>query len=233
MINDKHYSPMLNVRLKNLLATGDYEALTTYLDTLSNSNFRTAGYMIGERFMPAMEPADFWALFAVLLRYNAKAFLVTMLKALTDKLSQGTFDIRDSALVDVLRLIADNETDTQKTLQNVLPVLDHPSDVEFLFEVLAVDSPSSRVAYLLRVPTMPCYYVLLRTLHYLEHERPFLIRTAHYLMKSGDKHAFNMASLLRSVYGLEEVKGTFSLQLQPYQISRIEANYDAFCEAIK
>jgi hypothetical protein len=42
-----------------------------------------------------------------------------------------------------------------------------------------------------------------------------------------------MASLLRLSFGLEEVRGTFSLSLEPYQLARIEQSYDAFLQTMK
>jgi hypothetical protein len=51
-------------------------------------------------------------------------------------------------------------------------------------------------------------------------------------MKRGDSQSFNLASLLRLSFGLEEVRGTFSLSLEPYQLSRVEQNYDAFVQVM-
>ena len=67
----------------------------------------------------------------------------------------------------------------------------------------------------------------------MEHDKPLLIRTCHFLMKRGDGLSFSMASLLRLSFGFEEVRGTFSLSLEPYQLARIEQNYEAFLQTIK
>ena len=40
------------------------------------------------------------------------------------------------------------------------------------------------------------------------------------------------ASIVKVAFGLDELSGTFSLRLQPYQISRLEQSYEAFCQSM-
>lgn len=77
------------------------------------------------------------------------------------------------------------------------------------------------------------HFLLLRALRYVEHDRALLIRTCYFLMKAGDALSFNMAALLRTYFALEEVRGTFSLSLKPYELARIEQSYDAFLQAVR
>jgi hypothetical protein len=51
-------------------------------------------------------------------------------------------------------------------------------------------------------------------------------------MKRGDGLSFNLASLIKAYFGLDELKGTFSLRLKPYELARIESSYKAFCDKI-
>ena len=90
----------------------------------------------------------------------------------------------------------------------------------------------SRERSLLTIPTLAAGYTLFRTLHYVDHDIPLLTRTALYLMRRGDALGFNLASLLKAYYGLESLKGTFSLTIQPYQLARLSADYKAFCQAM-
>ena len=40
-----------------------------FLDGLSNAQFRTAGYILGEEIMPRLEAEDFWLLTTLLYKY--------------------------------------------------------------------------------------------------------------------------------------------------------------------
>lgn len=98
---------------------------------------------------------------------------------------------------------------------------------------MAVDDGEPRLPYLLRINTLPAGYALFRATKYVDHNRPLLLRLTYFLMKRGDALGFNLASLLRTTYGLDEVSGVFSLRIEPYQLARIENSYKAFCEAMR
>ncbi len=214
--------------------TSDPEALSSYLETLSNAQFRHASKELGERILVEVDTPCFWAVFTTLFRCNRKAYLGTLLKALTTRISKcpsETGSLWSDAFVTLCRELT--ETDRKKILLALLPHLQSPSLAECLFRQCGLTESSAWTPFLLQVKTAPCAFLLLKSLHYVEHDRALLIRTCHYLIKAGDALSFNLASLIRASFGLEEVRGTFSLTLKPYQLSRIEQNYDAFLEAFR
>ena len=233
MGNDKHYNPAIGISLQAIVGNRDWLGLLSYLDTLSNAQFRTAGYMLGEQFAPLLSEEDFWKMSSELVLYNSRAFLVTMTKAARMRLSDGTLHLHTDGVAAFGKQLRGNETDVKKTLQQLLPVIKAPNDIEWLMNQLGVENGRERAKHLLRVETPAAAFVLCRSLRYVEHDRPFLIRVATFLVKRGDGLGFNIASFLRTLYALEEVKGTFSLRLQPYQLARLETSYPAFCEVVK
>ena len=122
-----------------------------------------------------------------------------------------------------------NEVDRQKTLHLLLPYLKDDVQVRGLFQCFSMEA-QEWIPYLIKVNTLPCAFVLFSSLRYIEHERDYLVRIAYYLMKRGDGLSFNLASLMKAYFGLEELKGTFSLQLKPFELARLENSYKAFCE---
>ena len=204
----------------------------SYLDGLSNALFRTAGYVLGERLMPLLAEPDAWEMAGILVEHDTKAFLVTLMKAAREGLEQGRLHLRSGSARSFFQLVKHNAVDVQKTLQQLLPAISRPDDIVWLMKKLGVEDGEPRVGILLRTRTMAAGFVLLNTIRYVEHDRKYLIRVANYLIKQGDGIAFNLASFLCTYYGLEEVRGTFSLQLQPWQLARIENNYEAFCETM-
>jgi len=206
----------------------DWHAIPAYLKTLSNAQFRTAGYMMGEMLMPKLQDSDFWALSSILVKYNSKAFLVTVLKSASNR----NINIKGEDFISFCNILKDNIIDVKKTLHVLIPQMTHPNQIFDLFDVLGVNDREQRIPYLMKSSTMPVFYVLFHTLKYVEHDRSILIRTVYFLMKRGDDRSFNFASLLRSYFGLEEVKGTFSLKIEPYQLARLEGSYEAFSQSI-
>ena len=232
MIPERHFNSALFSRLLSYVNTGDFSGLTSYLETLSHSLFRTAGYMLGERIMAQSEPAVFWTLFIHLNRYDNKAFLVTTTKAFIQRLHQGDVSLHDQAFADFSVWIQEHDVDRQKFLRLILPEVKQVDDLRYLFGALGLREALSWLPYLLDCPTLPASYLLFSSLRHLEHDVPRLERIAYALIRRGDTLSFNLASLMKAYFGLEHVKGTFSLQLKPFQLSRLELSYEAFCQAV-
>ena len=205
----------------------DFEGLMDLLDSFSNSQFRTAVYMLGERYALELAKDAFWRLFALQVRKDAKAYLVVMLKALVQRMERGDACISDEGFVELCHLM--NEVDRQKTVSFLLPYLKNDEQVRQLFCCFQLEA-HEWIPYLIKVNTLPCAFVLFSSLRYIEHERDYLVRIAYYLMKRGDGLSFNLASLMKAYFGLEELKGTFSLQLKPFELARLETSYKAFCD---
>lgn len=227
MIRDVHYSVEIDRRVGPLVGQEDHKGLLELLDSLSNSQFRTAVYMLGERFALDLTPNAFWKLFAVLLQHDSKAFLVVMLKALAQRMEQGEASIQDEGFQTLCHMM--NEVDRQKTVSFLLPYLNDVDLVKHLFNCFGLEA-HEWIPYLIKVNTLPCAFVLFSSLRYIEHDRDYLLRVAYFLMKRGDGLSFNLASLMKAFFGLEELKGTFSLQLKPFELARLETSYKAFCE---
>lgn len=215
--------------------------LLPYLEGLSNAQFRQASRLLAERSLPPADKEVFWNAFHALFLHDRKAYLGTLLKALVTRLTRNAAQadsptlaqegLWDTAFVAICQELT--ETDCRKVMMALLPLFSSPTDVERLFVQCNMKESSAWIPYLLQIQSSPCAFLLLKSLRYVEHDKPLLIRTCHFLMKRGDSQSFNMASLLRLSFGLDEVRGTFSLSLEPYQLARIEQNYDAFLQAMK
>lgn len=227
MIRDVHYSVQIDRRISSVVCQEEFDVLLELLDSFSNSQFRTAVYMLGERYALEMTTESFWRLFTVLLKHNSKVFLVVMLKGLVQRIEKNEASIQDDGFKNLCHIM--NEIDQQKTVQFLLPHLKDEEQVRYLFLCFSMEA-SEWIPYLIKVNTLPCTFVLFSSLRYIEHERDYLLRIAYYLMKRGDGLSFNLASLMKAYFGLEELKGTFSLQLKPFELARLETSYKAFCE---
>lgn len=223
------------------LLTSEPEALLVYIESLSNSQFRHVSKLLGEQILKDVSVDDFWKIFKTLFFHDRKAYLGTLIKALVQRMQaispllEGkaleSSGIWNSDFAELCRAL--NETDRKKLLVTLLPLLSSPIDVERFLLQCGLQEYVDWIPYLLQVQSMPCAYLLLKALRYVESDRALLIRTCHFLMKRGDSQSFNLASLLRLSFGLEEVRGTFSLSLEPYQLSRVEQNYDAFIQVMR
>lgn len=229
MIKDVHYSVLIDRRLTPFIIAEDYNGLLLLLDSFSHSQFRTAVYMLGEKYAKEITTACFWRLFTVLFQKEPKVFLTVMLKTFVERMEKGDVSIDDEEFKELCCLM--NEVDRQKTLSFLLPYLKDEKQVRKIFCYFSLEA-QEWIPFLIKVNTLPCSFVLFSSLRYIEHERDYLLRIAYYLMKRGDGLSFNLASLIKAYFGLDELKGTFSLRLKPYELARIESSYNAFCDKI-
>ena len=227
---DRHYSKTIEQHLLQPLKDADSEGLVRLLSSFSRSEQRTAGYMLGERLLLDCPAELYWQMTEALVRYDSKAYLITLMKTFLLRLRQGTASLSD---VTFGRLAAGfNEVERQKVALLLLPELEQPKQVEQLFQLLGLAKGREQLVYLIRVDTLPCLFLLLRSLRYVEHDRAEVLKVARQLMKRGSGSSFNLASIVKVAFGLDELSGTFSLRLQPYQIARLEQSYEAFCQSV-
>ncbi|MBQ2299970.1 MAG: hypothetical protein II279_00640 [Bacteroidaceae bacterium] len=227
---DRHYSKTIEQHLLQPLKDADSEGLVRLLSSFSRSEQRTAGYMLGERLLLDCPTELYWQMTEALVCYDSKAYLITLMKTFLLRLSRGTASLSD---VPFGRLAAGfNEVERQKVALFLLPELEQPKQVEQLFQLLGLAKGREQLVYLIRVDTLPCLFLLLRSLRYVEHDRAEVLKVARQLMKRGSGSSFNLASIVKVAFGLDELSGTFSLRLQPYQIARLEQSYEAFCQSV-
>ncbi|MBQ5714304.1 MAG: hypothetical protein IIV77_07430 [Bacteroidaceae bacterium] len=227
---DRHYSKTIEQHLLQPLKEADSEGLVRLLSSFSRSEQRTAGYMLGERLLLDCPAELYWQMTEALVCYDSKAYLITLMKTFLLRLGRGTASLSD---VPFSRLAAGfNEVERQKVALLLLSELEQPKQVEQLFQLLGLAKGREQLVYLIRVDTLPCLFLLLRSLRYVEHDRAEVLKVARQLMKRGSGSSFNLASIVKVAFGLDELSGTFSLRLQPYQIARLEQSYEAFCQSV-
>lgn len=229
-MSDRHYSRTIEQKLLPPLQTEDAEGLVRLLDSFSRSEQRTAGYMLGERLLLECPSNLYWKMTEALVRYDSRAYLITLMKTFLVRMKEGTVSLSDEPFAHLATSF--NDVERQKVALLILPELGQPKQVELLFHLMGISMGREQLVYLVRIDTLPCLFLLLRSLRYIEHDRKEVLHVAYQLMKRGTGSSFNLASIIKVAFGLDELTGTFSLRLQPYQIARLEQSYEAFCQSV-
>lgn len=225
---------VLKAQLAVFIRAGKAEALRDYLLSLRNADFRLAGAVLTEKTLWDVartegDDSDFWTFAAVLVTANSRAFLGTMLKA---AMALGL--TTPSA---AFAKACTTAVDCRKVLEALLPLAANPADVNALMLQFREDenigdksghSVPLTETLLFRVGTPPAYFVLFNLLKQHEDDAAYLRRFGVELIRKGDKRSFNLACIIKEYFALPELPGTFSLSLQPYELSRLDTNYDSF-----
>lgn len=212
---------VLKAQLAVHIRSGKAEALRDYLASLRSADFRLAGAVLADKSL--WTGCDFWHFASVLVSANNRAYLGTMLKAaVAGKMFFPTEEFVASCTTAI---------DRRKVLEALLPHASTPADIQSLLQLFKTEDHQAE-ALLFVVGTVSSYFVLFNLLKQHEDDAPYLRRYGIELIRKGDKHSFNLACIIKEYFALPELPCTFSLALQPYELSRLDTSYDTFLTII-
>lgn len=226
-----YINSVIEARLRSCFEARSWDALTEYLSTLTVRDFRRACEILSRSVMTRCADDAYWSAFRQLAAWNSKAFLVTMLKAVPERKRQMGFSLRSAGYAAVADWLCSDGTATDRDkfarfMTNVFA--DDPDELVILFRSLNIDSPQGRMRFLIQGNGAGCYYLLFLDMRRCDHDPVLLTRCCRALMRKGDALSFNLASAAKEYFDLPDVRGTFSLRIEPYGLSRLELSYEDF-----
>ena len=215
----------ISERIGMIIDTGNWSQLPEYLSRMSNSEFRKAQQVVRENVLPTLDNSHFWEAYKHFVAYRPQAFLSGIV-AIKHLVSSSTLDFDNPHVGD----LANSLTSVQKgkILSMALPYLNSDSQITGMFRALDYNSPESQALILANHTTTLAYYVLFKTLRNAPDNHQLCIDICRHLMKKHDDLSFNMASLLREFFGLNEIKSQLSLNIEHYELSFIDASFQRF-----
>ncbi len=222
-------------RLYTMAKARNASGLLLMMRSMSHSAFRACGKELGERVLPELPDSQtFWTLFVAMVPTQPRAYLGTFLKAAVARYAKGTLGLlRNAPLIEEFAASA-SAIDKRKMLDALLPIVKDTDEIELLLHLFAPQESASRIDLLLAQPDRPAIcYVLFGELRQHDADQALLRRTALRLMQKTSPNAFKMARIVQSYFGLEELPGTLSLRLEPYELSSLEQGEEAFYRILR
>lgn len=231
MINVHRHNPALHGRLSKLVEAGNVEGLKSALSHLTNNEFRTAGYMLGEEILKEVVSADaFLDFFFGIVPTNSKAYLGTFMKAAQHIYQQYGLELNDARWDQYAETAT--PIDRKKIVEALLPEMQNVEHAQRLLRLFTDDTVEAQMPFLLNAGTTVCYFILFKSLKKVEDNHAYITQQYIALVRREQKRSYNMASILRHYFGLDNLPGTFSLQLQPYQLSRLDESFETFSKIL-
>ena len=219
--------------LLQLISNANWPGLYDRLGRMTNAEFRRTEQVIRESVMPTLSNAHYWDTFLHLLVYRRQAFLSSIL-AIRHLSHSGELDFTATeALAFIGWIHANSPESAVKLLRMGIPML--VSSQQILSMIQWADIADSReVASILTKETSPhAYHALFMMLKHND-DHPALLRSACMAMlRKGDDMSFNMASILRSYFDIQDINSTLSLQVEPYELSYLDQSADNFMHVLK
>ena len=234
-IMDRRFNPIINRRLQAFAKVKAWSEMSEYLNNLSNSAFRTASYVMSEHVLVTLDDEAFWQCFSKIAASNTKVYLVTFLKAALINYKKHTLNFCSKQFLSFANEVQLCKTsiDRQKSLVLILPKLRTCEEACELLNAFCGHNELLKIHYLISATESKiCYFVLFQKLRQSDLDDCDMAQILKMVLKRGSRMAYNFVSIMKSYFGLCSVGGVFSLQLNQYELSRLENNYENFVEVL-
>ncbi len=215
----------LKEKIEAVIARKDWGNLPSVLTRLTNSEFRRLQTLLREDLFQQLNNEEFWEAFRHFLDFRPQAFMACIhcIEHLADN---GTLDFNNDNVSAIANIL--DPAQRQKLAAIALPYLTTEKLVNQLFDNLKIDKPESRIAILIRENSPLAYYLLFSALKTLHDHHDKCLQCCRFIMKRQDDLSYNMASILRTYFGLTEIQGHLSLKVEQYELSFIESSFENF-----
>lgn len=214
-----------------LVKARDWDGLAQQMGRLSNMEFRRLESVMRKEVLTELENGLFWETLLHIIKFKRSAFLSGVLAArhLAEK---GMLDFTDEHVEQLYKhLKATSPESVVKICNMILPALQTETQAEGLFRALHIDNEVTRLSILLKVDSPLAYYLVFNTLKTVE-DKQTARKCCMTIIKRGDDRAFNMASLVKTYFGLDELPARFSLAIEPYELNHIDKDFDTFLHVL-
>lgn len=224
---------MINDKTRELIEMRDWESLSRHFDTMTNMEFRRTEVLVRERVLPELGNDSFWETLLHIIIYKRSAFL-SCAAGVGRIARSGVLSFASEYTLALSEYLAKTNPDSLVKIVNImLPHMVTLTQVEGLLRCFLHDGYRAHVAVLLKMDSPLCYYVLFRTLRHLAEDKKLIETCCRFIMKRNNDMAFNMASMLKVYFGLTGLQFRFSLNIEPYELSFIDKNYDTFLRVLQ
>lgn len=215
----------LKENIEGLLAQRNWDGLSLLMQRLSNSEFRRVERMVRDEILAEMDNEAFWSSYRFFVLYRPQAFLpcISDIKHLA---ADGSLDFKNGDVEEIAKGVS--KENIRKLVGMAIPQLENESQIDALFNAFNFHSGQGCASVLIRHHTPLCYYMLFKTLVSHHDDRGLILKCCRYLLKQNDDMSYNMASILRSYFGLHEIKSQLSLKIEPYELNYMDKNADTF-----
>lgn len=215
----------LKEKIETVVTRKDWAGMPSVLDRLTNSEFRRLQPLMREEIFPKMTNEEFWESYRHFLAYRPQAFL-SCIHCIKHLAENGTLDFNNEHVAAISQRLDPQQR--QKLASMALPYLNNEKLVGQLFAAMQITEPATRVAILIRESTPLAYYLMFNTLKSMPDHHEKCLQCCRFVMKRKDDLSYNMASILRTYFGLSEIQGQLSLKVEEYELSYLESSFEKF-----
>lgn len=218
----------ISTSLTQFINHKDWEGLYNCFNRMSNSDFRKSEKIIKEQILTTLNNENFWDTYLHLNIYRRQAFLSGIM-AITHLVKHNQLALDCQEVQKTAQWFNENHQESNiKLLKMVVPLLVSSEQIETFFQLFKTDSQQALINILLNESSNHAYFTLFKLLKYISDKHDIVRQACIVLIKKNNDKSYNMASILQCYFDIKDIKSTFSLKIQPYELNYIDKSYDNF-----
>ncbi len=216
------------ITIRTLIESKDWAGLGNLFARQSNADFRRTESLVRDSVMPYLSNDDFWDTYMHLMMFRRQSFLACIC-SIGELAKTGRLDFSSQKAVELAQWMRLTSPESEaKVVRMALPLLVTGEQILSLFHLFSFTDEKSKVAVLVKETSPHAYYALFETLKQVPDDSQLLRAACLAVMRKSDDLSFNMASILKSYFGLDDIRSSFSLRIEPYELSFIDRSYENF-----
>lgn len=218
----------ISTPITQFISHKDWEGLYNCFNRMTNSDFRRSEKIIREQILPKLDNENFWDTYMHLNMYRPQSFISGIL-AISNLIKQNKLSLDCKEAQETAQWFNEKHSDSNiKILKMAIPLLTSHEQIEDFFSLFKTNSPQSLISILLNESSDHAYFTLFKHLKYISDNHDIVRQTCIVLIKKNTDKSYNMASILQCYFDIKDIKSTFSLDIQPYELNYIDKSYDNF-----
>lgn len=214
------------MNLSQYIEKGDWDGLIRQLDKMTNSEFRRSEGIVREQ-MKKLSNNMFWEGYSRLVKYRKQSFLSCIL-SVGRLVKNDELDFVSEGALELARWTREESPESAaKILKMAIPLLSTENQMTGIRRLFDVADEKEWISILTKEETPLAYYMLFKALQTVENQDE-TYKCCLNLMRKGNDISYNMASIIKSYFGVDQLKTTFSLQVAPYELSFLDKSYENF-----
>ncbi|MCH5174622.1 MAG: hypothetical protein J1F40_01900 [Prevotellaceae bacterium] len=210
-----------------IVSTRDWGGMNKMLGSLSNMEFRRMERVMREEVLSELDNNAFWEALLHIIIYKRTAF-ISCVVAIEHLADAETLRFNGKNVEQLYAYLKETHPQSIVKLCNMMiPHLRTEKQMREMFKAFHIDNDITRLSILLKVDSPSSYYMIFKTLKLIE-DKTVARKCCMAIIKRHNDMAFNMVSFTKVYFGLEDLPARFSLNVEQYELSHIDRDFDAF-----
>jgi len=210
----------------------DWTALQLLLSRMNILDYRKIQTELRTKILPKKENDEFWETYYHLITFKKQSFIATIV-AIENLAKDEKLDYNNEHVKQISLYLHNEHPESILSIINLmLPLLKNEKQVNDTFDTFGLDDRTRTACILKQLTNELMYYCLFTYLKQMQDNKELIQKCCIYIMKKDNDIALNMVCILKEYFGLSKVRCPKTLNIEPFELSYIDRDKDAFMNVL-